>query len=66
MERGSGPEAGAWRLLAHSPGAPAVGSSYRRGVVRRHPLIAYAVLAVGFSWAWWGWCLLEGWVTRPG
>jgi CAAX protease family protein len=36
------------------------------GVVRRHPLLAYVVLAVAISWAWWGWCLVEGWVTRPG
>lgn len=34
--------------------------------MRRHPLVAYAVLAVAISWVWWGWCLLEGWVTRPG
>ncbi len=35
-------------------------------VVRRHPLVAYALLAVAISWAWWGWCLAEGWVTRAG
>jgi membrane protease YdiL (CAAX protease family) len=35
-------------------------------VVRRHPLAAYVGLAIAFSWAWWAWCIAEGWVSRAG
>jgi membrane protease YdiL (CAAX protease family) len=34
--------------------------------VRRHPVAAYLVLAVAFSWTWWGWAVAQGWVTRAG
>ncbi len=34
--------------------------------MKRHPVAAYLVLAFAFSWAWWGWCLAEGWVGRAG
>ncbi len=35
-------------------------------MVRRHRVAFYLGLAFAFSWAWWGWCAVEGWVTRPG
>ena len=54
------------RLLAHTPGPLRRARPSVEPVVRRHPLAAYVGLAIAFSWAWWGWCVAEGWVTRAG
>lgn len=50
------------------PDAPALGAPRRgvRGLVDRHPLAAYGVLACGLSWSWWIPLALTGAVSRAG